>query len=1193
MRPPSASAQTATTAPGPSSDDQKILLCFGGLKIAEVGDEVDAEDEKAEDPSQNILGNLQGIINEDLGFSGEFSFINSWAEQQYPNPLLSIDDFGTVGLPLSTREAVAIKEHAAQAPFGKADKTIVDKTVRDTWEIDGFKVRFRSTTWAPFMDSLVRDVCKTLGVNYIASKPRCELYKLLLYEKGSHFLPHVDTEKVNGMFATIVVVLPSEFSGGEVRVSHGGESKTYEHSADSLSGLTALAWYTDVEHEVKPITSGYRLALSFNLLHTTTTLRPALPTFAEVKPRLEHVLRSWKQEQANGPQKLVCLLEHQYSHAGLNGSGLKGPDAHLIGLLQEIGGPLGFRIGFANLEIEQRGSLTIHGEPADSWEYNRRHRSYYDDDHSDYGSDDVDMGEVCETDVQLTRLVDINGVPIQKEPLRFDPKTETIPADLTKSVVAGAHDEQSWEGYTGNDSGSLERIYRRTLLVVWPSWATCSILGGGNTQHYACTALSHCEGSKPTAAELEMVKMLLKDKQTPSSVKALSFVATKWGRQSLWMRMARACGEIPLVQFEHIRNAIETFGLLPMLPCLESAVSTTPSDVMTFQLLDKLEAWQDKHLPHEKSAKQWFKAQRLKRFYTLHVPGDDDPAPLIRQALAYGGLELLQNTVLPQTKQLGDSRYLLKNAVCMYIEVQIPDDVRIANAKEFLAKAINDVDFYAPMATTTQPPTDTQHYDAATPYINACFDLDREDLLPTAFTKLLKFDELANDTLLRRVQHVLLPLTVYVSEILKRRQNDRARPPEMEEFCEVIIGKYMLAVAGVSAGFQAEDVGRLMEAVAMCGNPDVLLTTVLPGLEQLRLTPAQLQGFILQLRPHATTVDGSVADPVQVLQERLLNKWSSAVEVAAPLPSANTNPYPWLHQRSTTPPKPFLQALDFCLAHKHPDAGAHIVQRLTQPPSSTLTANYVEQTLVPLILGVHALLRKYALPPSAPPYAAFFRAVALHYAQTVLGPCPRDPAPQIAALGRWKCACTHCSTVRQFLTAQNANEGTTRLSRIGNSSCRHVEDSVSAYARDLAVGEIIRSKPQSFQVTKKALLAQHEWWKTKQQEIVKLLALINADSSQLEAILGDDHARITALMRGEPPASGASKTKSTSSAAGSQTPALGAATSASTNGPPAVATMVSGKTSLVRTAPPTRASPPAKRKKAAYDPADVIDLTSD
>lgn len=42
------------------------------------------------------------------------------------------------------------------------------------------------------------------------------LYKLLLYERGSHFKPHRDSPKGGpGMFGTLTLMLPSEY---EVRV---------------------------------------------------------------------------------------------------------------------------------------------------------------------------------------------------------------------------------------------------------------------------------------------------------------------------------------------------------------------------------------------------------------------------------------------------------------------------------------------------------------------------------------------------------------------------------------------------------------------------------------------------------------------------------------------------------------------------------------------------------------------------------------------------------------------------------------------------------------------------------------------------------------------------------------------------------------------------------------------------------------
>ena len=37
------------------------------------------------------------------------------------------------------------------------------------------------------------------------------LYKLLLYEPGSHFKPHRDSEKAAGMFATLTIMLPSSY----------------------------------------------------------------------------------------------------------------------------------------------------------------------------------------------------------------------------------------------------------------------------------------------------------------------------------------------------------------------------------------------------------------------------------------------------------------------------------------------------------------------------------------------------------------------------------------------------------------------------------------------------------------------------------------------------------------------------------------------------------------------------------------------------------------------------------------------------------------------------------------------------------------------------------------------------------------------------------------------------------------------
>lgn len=44
------------------------------------------------------------------------------------------------------------------------------------------------------------------------------------------------------MFATLVIALPSKHEGGEVRVTHGGQTKTFGTSKSSEFDSSYLAW---------------------------------------------------------------------------------------------------------------------------------------------------------------------------------------------------------------------------------------------------------------------------------------------------------------------------------------------------------------------------------------------------------------------------------------------------------------------------------------------------------------------------------------------------------------------------------------------------------------------------------------------------------------------------------------------------------------------------------------------------------------------------------------------------------------------------------------------------------------------------------------------------------------------------------------------------------------------------------------
>jgi hypothetical protein len=106
------------------------------------------------------------------------------------------------------------------------------------------------------------------------------------------------------MLASLIIVLPSRFEGGEVHISPSSGFAT-----------SALDWYTDVTHEVKPVTSGYRLAISYNLVNASSGLAPPhLPDMHSAVSAVGSIFHEWKKEGYAGPGSpgtITCLLDHE------------------------------------------------------------------------------------------------------------------------------------------------------------------------------------------------------------------------------------------------------------------------------------------------------------------------------------------------------------------------------------------------------------------------------------------------------------------------------------------------------------------------------------------------------------------------------------------------------------------------------------------------------------------------------------------------------------------------------------------------------------------------------------------------------------------------------------------------------------------------------------------------------------------
>ena len=208
-------------------------------------------------------------------------------------PGLHVKNFGDVGLPLSPTEAKRLIKICHQAPYGKRTETVVDTKVRKVWELDPTSFSLDNPKWEAAIASVLREVEGQLGLEKRSLV--AHLYKLLVYEKGSFFLPHRDGEMLDRMVATLVIDQPSKHTGGELVILHQGQQEVIEMPG-AAAGLEAeyAAFYADCQHEVKPLRSGYRLCLTYNLALAKPRGKRKIvaPSFQDATEQIASVLKN-------------------------------------------------------------------------------------------------------------------------------------------------------------------------------------------------------------------------------------------------------------------------------------------------------------------------------------------------------------------------------------------------------------------------------------------------------------------------------------------------------------------------------------------------------------------------------------------------------------------------------------------------------------------------------------------------------------------------------------------------------------------------------------------------------------------------------------------------------------------------------------------------------------------------------------
>ncbi|TFK65122.1 hypothetical protein BDN72DRAFT_824875 [Pluteus cervinus] len=627
--------------------------------------EEDRKEGQSDEEDMSDGEDLRADIEEALGqldFQGTYALSHTFSES--PNPWLHVEGIGLVGLPLSERDANAVIAAASQAPFGHGSQTVVDKTVRHTWEIEPQRLSFKNPKWGSFInETVLKLVCDGLGVAFSATSVSCELYKLLLYETGSHFLPHQDTTKSPGMFATVVVVLPSQFAGGAVSVSHSDKTKVFDIAPNSM--LTSiLSWYTDVVHGVAPVTSGYRLALSYNLIHTSPNALPTLPSREDVLVKIRHVLRKWKHgsyQEDSQCDVLASLLAHQYSAAGLaNGfAALKGEDAHMVTNLRPIAAEEGFCVYLGSLQCQISGSADEdYGYCHNPWKRRRRYYDYYDDSGcDDSDSDCPPMGEEDSRTLTISNLVDLIGR------LALGSASQSLHIEesclVQQNPFEGADpDDQEYGGYMGNYAGSVDHYYRRTVLVLLHGDDKRQLMFAAGGVGYAVAELKKANPSNITQEDRNMALMAI-SKLTyypypyglhngNTHATDMLDIAVLWNDLPMWKQIGEKVNYAkPVVGEAKYVDALKKFDFKAFKPVLQQALEKLAGLKEKLDFLATISAGPGQGNP---TILAWCSEQKFKVLGSTCPLGNND-LPLILQIAEQDGVTKTMNCVLPILKQ--------------------------------------------------------------------------------------------------------------------------------------------------------------------------------------------------------------------------------------------------------------------------------------------------------------------------------------------------------------------------------------------------------------------------------------------------------------------------------------------------------------------------------------------------------------
>lgn len=155
------------------------------------------------------------------------------------------------------------------------------------------------------------------------------------------------------MYGTVLLILPTDYTGGHIQTEYKGQNPLFQPESDTLQGCYYAAWYNDVKTEFFPVTSGNQVSISFSLVYTGTDATVNTSSLQRQREMIENCELSVEQQAESQEiiasaakllqsittqqeEVLIYFLKYSYSLPSMVVEELKQSDTMLMALLQQV-----------------------------------------------------------------------------------------------------------------------------------------------------------------------------------------------------------------------------------------------------------------------------------------------------------------------------------------------------------------------------------------------------------------------------------------------------------------------------------------------------------------------------------------------------------------------------------------------------------------------------------------------------------------------------------------------------------------------------------------------------------------------------------------------------------------------------------------------------------------------------------------